>query len=307
MKVYEAGVPGQPLLVLAHGWPELAYSWRCQLQVLANAGYHVVAPDMRGYGGTDAPRSVEAYDISHLADDMSGLVEACGAKTAVIVGHDWGAVVAWHAALLKPGVFSAVAAMSVPYFGLPPAPPTVIWKKRHGDDFYYILYHQQAGVAEAEYDADPEGLLRMLYASPDSVREPPTISDPHREAGGFIGRWGRPRELPQWLTDDDLQVYVDTFRQSGFRGGVNYYRNFDRNYTLLQETDPVISQPALFIAGSQDLVVAGMSPDTIDQRMRPFVPGLRHIEWIEGGGHWIQQEYPEACNLALLKFLDSLK
>jgi pimeloyl-ACP methyl ester carboxylesterase len=273
---------------------------------LAAAGYHVLAPDMRGYGGTDAPADVAAYDIEHLVADMASIVDEAGRERAVIVGHDWGAVVAWHAALLRPDRFRAVAALSVPHFGRPPAPPLTIWKQRYGDNFYYILYHQAPGVAEREYDADPEGLLRMLYASPDSPREPPSITSPHHGAGGFIGRWGRPRELPAWLTAEDLEYYVAEFRRAGFRGGLNYYRNFDRNWQLLQAQHPVVAVPALFIAGERDPVVAHLGRDEVERRMRPLVPDLRHIEWIEGAGHWIQQERPAACNRALLAFLAGL-
>jgi pimeloyl-ACP methyl ester carboxylesterase len=310
MKLAEANPPAAPetapLVILAHGWPESWYSWRHQMGPLAEAGYRVVAPDMRGYGGTDAPADVADYDIDHLVADMVGIVDEAGRETTVIVGHDWGAVVAWHAALLRPDRFRAVAALSIPYFGRPPAPPLSIWKQRYGDDFYYILYHQAPGVAEGEYEADPEGLLRMLLASPGAAREAPTITSPHWDAGGFIGRWGRPRELPAWLTQQDLDHYVAGFRRSGFRGGLNYYRNFDRNWELLAGQDPVVRVPALFIAGDRDLAVAHLGRAEVERRMRPLVPDLRQIEWIEGAGHWIQQECPAACNRALLEFLAGL-
>jgi pimeloyl-ACP methyl ester carboxylesterase len=305
MHVVEAGAPGNPLVVLAHGWPESWYSWRHQLPALAAAGFHVLAPDMRGYGGTDAPPAIEDYDILHLVDDMVALVEAVGAGRAAIVGHDWGAIVAWHAALLRPDRFPAVAALSVPHLGRPDDSPLRIWKKRHGDDFYYILYHQRPGVAEAEYEADPEGLLRMLYASPDSPREAPTVADPHRGAGGFIGRWGRPLDLPDWLSKEDLAFYVNEFRRAGFRGGVNWYRNFERNWELMEGVNQVVRVPALMIAGSRDLVVAHLGEENLRRRMKPVVPELKALVWIEGAGHWIQQERPAECNRALLAFLRS--
>lgn len=307
MRITEQGEPGKPLVLLVHGWPELAYSWRYQMQPLAEAGYYVVAPDMRGYGGTDAPPDPEDYDILTIVEDLKDLVRLCGARQAVIVGHDWGALIAWHAALLAPGEFRAVAAMSVPWYGLPPAPPMRILSKRHGDQFNYILYHQHEGLAEQEYDADPEGLLRMLYAAPGAPREAPSILDSHRDAGGFIGRWGRPLELPAWLDNKDLQVYIDSFQRSGFRGGLNYYRNFDRNWEFMQGRDPVVRVPALYIAGSEDLVVAGMDSEAIGKRMQGVVPELRHLEWIEGAGHWIQQECPGRCNRVLLEFLAGLE
>lgn len=306
MRIAEAGEAGSPLVILAHGWPESWYSWRHQIPALASAGFRVVAPDMRGYGGTDAPEGIEEYDILHLVEDMTGLAEAFGGGQAVIVGHDWGAVVAWHAALLRPNVFHAVAALSVPHLGRPPAPPTEIWRQRHGGDFYYILYHQEPGVAEREYEGDPEGLLRMLYASPDTPREPPTVVGPERTAGGFIGRWGRPLELPSWLSDEALNYYVEEFRRAGFRGGLNYYRNFDRNWALMEGHSQVVEVPALFAAGSRDLVVAHLGREEVERRMRPLVPHLEGFLWIDGAGHWIQQEKPEDCNRALLAFLQGL-
>ena len=306
MRIAEAGAAGDPLVILAHGWPESWYSWRRQIDALAGAGFHIIAPDMRGYGDTDAPPDVRAYDIVNLAADMAGIVDEAGADKAVIVGHDWGSVVAWHAALLHPDRFRAVAALSVPYFGPSREAPTKIWKQRHGNRFYYILYHQEPGVAEAEYDVNPEGLLRMLYSSPDTARHPPVITDQHKDAGGWIGRWGRPKTLPQWLSEEDLEYYVGEFKRAGFRGGVNYYRNFDRNHELMENVDPVVKIPALFIVGGEDLVIAGMDREQLEQRMRPVVPDLRHIEWLEGAGHWIQQERPEECNRALLAFLQDL-
>lgn len=306
MRIMEAGVENRPLIIFAHGWPESWYSWRHQLTALAAAGYHVVAPDMRGYGGTDAPPEVKDYDILQLVADMLGVLDALGETQAVMVGHDWGAVVAWHAAMLHPERFRAVVAMSVPHLGRPPAAPTGIWKQRHGEKFYYILYHQQPGKAEAEYDANPEGLLRMLYASPDTPRAAPTITDPHKNAGGWIGRWGQPLMLPEWMSETDLAFYVDEFKRTGFRGGVNWYRNFDRNWELMEGVNQSIQVPALFIVGSHDLVIAGMNQEALEQRMRPLVPDLREIVWLEGAGHWIQQERPEQCNQALLEFLAEL-
>jgi len=306
LRLAECGPAEGPLVILAHGWPESWYSWRHQMGPLARAGYRVVAPDMRGYGGSSAPEAIQDYDILHLVDDLVGIVDEAAREQAVVVGHDWGAVVAWHAALLQPQRFRAVAALSVPHFGQPPAPPTKIWRQRHGDRFYYILYHQTPGIAESEYDADPEGLLRMLYASPDDPREPPSITDPDRRAGGFIGRWGRPRQLPGWLSAADLDFYVSEFRRRGFRGGVNFYRNFDRNWELMAGRSQVIEVPALFIAGDRDLVVAHLGLDEVRARLRPLVPDLRDLVWLEGAGHWIQQERPEACNRALLQFLQGL-
>ncbi len=306
MKIVEAGPASGPCVVLIHGWPESWYSWRHQLDVLAKAGYRVVAPDMRGYGDTDVPPEIESYNILNLVLDIVGILDECGAEQAVLIGHDWGALIAWHCALVHPERFKAVAALSVPHLGRPPVSPTQIWKKRFGDNFYYILYHQEPGIAEAEYQANPRGLLKMLYTSPSTPRHAATITDHHRDAGGWIGRWGEPKELPGWLMEEDLDFYVNEFRRAGFRGGLNYYRNFDRNWEITRDLDQVVQVPALFIAGSEDLTVSHIGEQELLNRMKPFVPELRDLVWVEGSGHWIQQEQSELCNQTLLKFLSEI-
>ena len=170
MRIAEMGDEG-PLVLLAHGWPESWYSWRHQIPVLAHAGYRVVVPEMRGYGKTDAPESVDTYDVLHLAGDMVGVLDALGEEKATIVGHDWGAVVAVNSVLLHPERFSSLVLMSVPYGGRGSSSLMESMKSRFGDNFFYILYHNEPGVAEAEYDADPRGILSRLYLSPGSPRE----------------------------------------------------------------------------------------------------------------------------------------
>lgn len=306
MRLAEAGPSDGPCLLLAHGWPESWYSWRYQIEPLAAAGFRVLVPDMRGFGSSEAPQDPVSYNVLNLVDDMTGILDATGYPQAAVIGHDWGAVVAWHCALLRPERFQAVAAMSVPHFGRPSDAPTRIWKQRHGDDFYYILYHQKPGVAESEYDRDPEGLLSMLYASPDTPREQATINDKGKNAGGFIGRWGAPKELPPWLSSADLDFYVAEFRRAGFRGGLNYYRNFDRNWALTRNLDQVVQVPSLFIAGTLDLTVAHLPKAEVSRRMQAVVSDLRDCVWLEGAGHWVQQERSAECTASLLKFLRTL-
>ncbi|MFM1896803.1 MAG: hypothetical protein RLZZ385_1877 [Pseudomonadota bacterium] len=306
MRIAEMGDSG-PLVILAHGWPESWYSWRHQIVALAEAGYRVVVPDMRGYGQTDAPAAVEDYDIRHLTADMVGLVDAYDEQQAIIMGHDWGAIVAWHAVLLYPERFSALVAMSVPYGGRPQQSPLESWRQRFGDNFYYILYHQEPGVAEAEYDADPRGLLSRLYLSPSSPRAPAQITDPRRSAGGWIPRLGAPLGLPDWLTAADLDYYVSQFQQAGFRGGVNYYRNFHRNWEITPQLATArVSVPTLFIAGERDVVIAGASQDQLTASMGRVVDDLRGVLLLPEAGHWIQQELPQQTNAAILEFLGGL-
>ena len=210
MRIAEMGEG--PLVLLIHGWPESWYSWRHQIPALAEAGYHAVAPDMRGYGGTDAPESIEEYDIVRLTADVVGIIDALGEERAVVIGHDWGAIVAWHCALLHPDRFSAVVGMSVPYSGRARVSLIDSLKRAYGDNFFYILYYQEPGKAEAEFDADPRGILSRLYLSPDSPREAPTLTDPKMGAGGWIPRLGKPKGLPDWLTAEDLDYYVGEFQ-----------------------------------------------------------------------------------------------
>lgn len=307
MRIAEAG-SGGPLVLLVHGWPESWYSWRHQIVALATAGYRVVAPDMRGYGSTTAPASVEDYDIVTIAADLIGLLDALGEEKAVMVGHDWGAIVAWQTVLFHPNRFSALVAMSVPYGGRPERSPMVEWREAYGDNFYYILYHNEpGGVAEAEYDADPRGLLSRLYLSPDSEREPREITDPKAAAGGWIGRLGAAKGLPDWLKEEDLDYVVDEFKHAGFRGGINYYRNFQRNWELTESIGrDTIKIPTLFLAGSEDMVIGHASQERLEGAMSRIAKDLRGVILLPGIGHWVQQEAPGATNEALLEFLKGL-
>jgi pimeloyl-ACP methyl ester carboxylesterase len=308
MRVAEAGAADAPLILLAHGWPESWYSWRHQIPPLVEAGYHVVVPMMRGYGDTEAPEAVEEYDIVHLAADMVGVLDASSAKTAIMVGHDWGAIVAWNTVLLHPERFTALIAMSVPYAGRPERSPMDSWRETYGDNFYYILYHNEpGGVAEAEYDADPRGLLSRLYLSPTSPREAPVITDPKRSAGGWIGRLGAPKGLPDWLHAEDLDYVVAQFEHSGFRGGVNYYRNFHRNWEITAHLqDAKITIPTLFIAGSRDVVIGGAPQGRLQGAMSRVVEDLRGVILVPDVGHWVQQEAPVETTAAMLEFLSGL-
>ena len=291
-----------PLVLMCHGWPELWYSWRHQLVALADAGFHAVAPDMRGYGGTSAPEAIEAYTILHLVGDVVGLVAALKAERALMVGHDWGAVVAWQAAQIRPDIFPAVAALSVPHRRRGRTAPMQTLIKAGNADYYWI-YFQEPGVAEAELERDVRyAIRRVLYIGSGDTPYEDKISFHVDRARGFLrGRAGH--RLPCWLTEADVDVFAEAYARAGFRGGLNWYRNIDRNWELLAPWDgATVDQPALFIAGTNDVVITGSLGARALEEMDSVVPDLKRKLLIDGAGHWIQQERPAEVNAALIDF-----
>ena len=311
MHVAEAGAG--PLVVLCHGFPECWYSWRHQLSALAAAGFRAVAPDMRGYGQTDQPHEIDQYTIFHLIGDMIGLLDALGAEQAVIAGHDWGAPVAWYAALMRPDRFRGVIGLSVPFLPRGPVRPTTIMPQTEHAVFYQ-LYFQSPGVAEAELEQDIRRSIRsMLYANSGDMplRLP-------QEQVGMVPRIGGiaaltasnlvlPTTLPVWLSEADIDVFAAEFARSGFRGGLNYYRNIDRNWELLAPfAGATVSIPALYVAGDRDLVLAFRGMDQRVANLVQSVPQLHGTLILPGCGHWTQQERAAEVNVAIIEFLRSL-
>ena len=301
MHVAEQGTG--PLVVLCHGFPESWYSWRHQLAALSAAGFHAVAPDMRGYGRTDAPAEIEAYTLCHLVGDMVGLVGALGETSAVIAGHDWGAPVAWHAALMRPDVFRAVIGLSVPYRPRGPVRPTTAMP-RTDDTVFYQLYFQTPGVAEAELEQDVRATIRRLaHGGSGDAPARETIAMVPRQ-GGFLQYMTDPETLPPWLTAADVEFYAGELARTGFRGGLNWYRNIDRSWELLAPfAGARVSVPALYVAGDRDLVVRFPGMDQLIPNLSKFVPKLRRTVMLPGCGHWTQQERPREVNDAMLEFL----
>jgi pimeloyl-ACP methyl ester carboxylesterase len=305
-----------PLVLFCHGFPESWYSWRHQLPAVADAGYRAVAMDMRGYGGTAKPQAVEAYNASDLIGDVIGVISALGANQAVVVGHDWGAPVAWWSALTRPDVVRAVACLSVPYmapFGGLPEGITVndLMRNAAGPDRnYYRLYFQEPGRAEAELEADlRRTLLGFLYTiSGDIVADGVHQQgwDGHFPAGErLVDQLVVPEQLPAWLTAEDLHFYEQELAASGFRGGLNWYRNINAIPSILRPfTGATIRQPSLYLGGQLDLI-AGNTPENI-AAMRAALADLRGCELLAGAGHWLQQERPGEVNDALLHFLAGL-
>jgi pimeloyl-ACP methyl ester carboxylesterase len=296
-----------PLVILCHGFPECWYSWRHQLPALAAAGFHAVAPDLRGYGRSDRPEEVEKYTVLHDVGDIVGLVDALGAEQAVIAGHDVGATMAWQAALLRPDRFRAVISLDVPFrpqgFGTSAAPTTLM--PRNDDAVFYQLF-LQTPEAEAALSRDIRRTFRSQLTMLSGDSPPP--ADGARFAG-MIPRKGQfltnPASLPGWITEADIDVYVGEFTRSGFRGALSWFRNLDRSWELLAPfAGAAVRVPALYVAGDRDFVVAAYAPSVAKQAA--LVPKLRPPVMLAGCGHWTQQERAAEVNAAMIDFLRSL-
>jgi pimeloyl-ACP methyl ester carboxylesterase len=298
---------GKPV-VLCHGFPELWYSWRHQLAELADAGYRVFAPDLRGYGSSSAPKEVADYGSDRLTGDLCGLLDHYGYEQAAFVGHDWGAMLVWEMGRLHPERVSSLYNMSVPY-SQAPAPPTEIFEVIFVDKFFYMLYFQPVGPAEAEFEADPRHFLRtMLYAAGgEGMANANALAvDAPREGTRFMDILPTaPDTLPGWITESDVDIYAAAFEKSGFFGPCSFYRNMDANWARSKDIAPSIyTMPTGFITGSLDPVNA-MMPGAVEA-MAEALPDFRGATIVEGAGHWVQQEKPDEVNAALLNFLASV-
>ena len=300
LHVVDAG-EGFPV-VLAHGFPELAYSWRHQIPALAQAGYRVLAPDQRGYGRSSRPANVDDYDILHLTSDLLGLLDDIGEEHAIFVGHDWGSMVVWQLSLLHPERVAGVVGMSVPFVPRAPMPPLQLMRAAFGDNFFYILYFQEPGVADAELGHDTRETMTRLLAG---VRMPEggevnATGFTAPDGTGFVDRLPKAEGLPAWLTQEELDHYVEEFSRTGFTGGINWYRNFDRNWELTpQLAGAKVQVPSLFIGGRLDPVIVMTNPEAFLE----FLTDHRGNVLVDGAGHWVQQEKPDEVNAALLAFV----
>lgn len=303
MHVAEAG-SGFPVL-LCHGFPEIWYSWRHQLRALAEAGFRAIAPDQRGYGDTDVPAASDQYTIHHLVGDLTGLLDALGIEKAAIVGHDWGGLVVWQMALMAPHRVAAVVGVNTPFFPRLPFRPLDMMRAAAQGNFHYIVYFQEPGIADAELNRDVRRSLRGFYRDipPEIIEATKTmqmgVMGPNE--GGILDR------LPDaphgdFLTAEDFEVFARAFEHTGFTGGLNWYRNFDRNWETTAYLPTTVSQPALMLTAENDPV---LRPEMANG-MSAWVANLRDTILIKGSGHWTQQEQPEAVNHALIRFLRSV-
>ncbi len=303
-----AGPVEGPPVVLCHGFPELWYSWRHQLSALGEAGYRVLAPDLRGYGGSSHPKEVSDYGSDRLTGDLCGLLDHYGYERAAFSGHDWGAMVVWEMGRLHPDRVGSICNMSVPY-SQAPGPPTEIFRHIFGDRFFYMLYFQEVGPAESEFDSDPRRYVRtMLYsASGEGMAAASGLRlDAPAEGTRFLDiLTPAPDQLPSWLTEEDVDVYTEGLRRGGLFGPLSYYRNLDANWERSKDIPPsVYTMPTGFVTGSLDPVNI-MMPGAVEA-MADTLPDFRGSTIIDGAGHWVQQERPAETNAALLAFLDSV-
>lgn len=303
LHMLEAG-RGFPVLLL-HGFPELSFSWRHQLPALASAGYRAIAPDQRGYGKSSRPPDLTDYDIEHLMGDAIALLDELGCDRAVVVGHDWGSMVAWTLALRHPDRFAGVVGMSVPFIPRGALPPVQVFRQLFAKNFFYIVYFQEPGIADADLGTDPAKTMRRFLAGINAGGDPASaavaLSAP--DGRGFVERLPEPTELPGWLTKGELDHYVAEFTRTGFTGGLNWYRNLDRNWDLTSDlAGKKVDIPSLFVGGAADPVLF-MAPPSVASG---WVMDHRGDVLIAAAGHWVQQERPSEVNSALIEFLGSV-
>lgn len=289
-----------PLVLLLHGFPELWYSWEKQITALAEAGYHAVAPDMRGYGQTDRPAKVEQYTHLHLVGDIIGLMDALGEPQAFVAGHDWGASVAWNMALFRPDRVRGVIGLSVPYSPRGQASMLTVMRSVLGNGFY-MSYFQQPGVAEAEFERDVRTTMRkFLTADISGAAVVP-------EGKGMLDAMIEPETLPAWLTEQNLDVFTTEFERTGFTGGLNWYRTIDLTWELMAPWHhALVMQPALFMAGEKDITVNFPGARNRIATMRAVLPNLKRTIMLADCGHWIGQERPAEVNAAMIEFLQEV-
>ncbi len=298
MAVHEQG--DGPPIVLLHGFPELAFSWRHQLPALADAGYRAIAPDQRGYGLTDAPPNVEDYSAEELIADVHGLLDALDLESATFVGHDWGALVLWIMAMLAPERIDKLIQLNIPHSPRPPIDPIEIFRQRMGDDFYIVNF-QDSTDADRAFAANPTHLFDMMMRRNQVSRAQFDQLPPEMKSLSLLQLMAR--EEPSGdplLTAEERDYFANAFANSGFTGPINWYRNWTRNWERLEGVDHAINIPTLFIGATDDVII----PLDRIEAMRPLVPNLE-IHMLEPCGHWSQQEHPEQVNEIILRWLES--
>lgn len=302
MAYYEAGPREGTPIVLCHGFPELAFSWRHQIKALADAGRWVIAPDQRGYGLTSRPEAVEDYDMEHLTGDLVGLLDHLGVEKAVFCGHDWGGIVVWQLPLLHPGRVAGVIGLNTPFMPRAPVDPIAVFRHRYGPDMY-IVWFQKPGEADAVLAADVEKTMRFFMRKPGAITRaaaPPPEGGSTFAFGEALARWDASDQGSQFLTPEELAAFVDSFRRTGFTGGINWYRNFTRNWERSEGLPSRIDGlPCLMITAEHDAVLTPAMAEGM-----PAMIGDLEMHMVHGSGHWTQQEKPEEVNRLILDWMD---
>jgi pimeloyl-ACP methyl ester carboxylesterase len=300
MAVYEAGPKAGLPVVLCHGFPELAYSWRHQLPALAAAGFRAIAPDQRGYGRTSRPEKVEDYDMPHLTGDLVGMLDALGLKKAVFVGHDWGGLVVWNVPLLHPDRVLGVIGVNTPFFARPSIDPIAAMRAMRGEN-NYIVFFQKPGEADAILAQDVGKTFRFFMRR--NMTTAKEFASAPQEAKNFELVRAVQEDESNWrgsplLTDAEMKVFVDTYQRTGFTGGINWYRNFTRNWQLSENVEQRVNVPSLMIMAEDDVVL----PPSLTEGMERYVPDLEKV-LIEGSGHWTQQEKTDETSRVMIDWL----
>ena len=303
-----------PLVIFCHGWPESWYSYRHQLPAVAKAGYRALAFDVRGYGESDKPHPIEAYTMMNMVADVIGIIKALGYESAITIGHDWGGPIALTTAALHPEIITATGTLSVPYMLRGPIPTLDLWKEIYKDRFFYQLYFQKEGVAEAEFEKDLERALRLTYTNSDgrgmafALENSSSGFNPTKgPEATFLEGMKEFEDLPNWLTQEDIDYFVSQFKKSGLRGPLNRYRAQNLDWEELSSLPISISQPAFFITGTLDPVNFFVpSEKKLTKRIESNYDNLLLSEELEGIGHWTQQEAPEKVNSLIISFLNDL-
>lgn len=296
LATYSAG-EGPPI-ILVHGWPEIAYSWKNQLPALSDAGYRAIAPDLKGFGYSDAPADKSLYDIRHMTDDLARLLDALSIEKAIFCGHDWGGAIVWPMAQLHADRVAGVIGVSTPHRAPPPAPPLSIIEKRFGPKHYFIQF-QEDGVPEALFQSDVERFFQLLFRRPAETGDVARLGVRIFDLPGRFKNGPAPDAAGQILDAGDLAVYVDAYRRAGFTGGINLYRNVDRNWEIMRGVDPVIRHPALMISAEKDYFLPPESADGIEK----IVPNVERA-LIRDCGHWVMWEQPAALNHLMIEWLN---
>ncbi len=300
LAVYETdGDPARerPPIVLVHGWPEIAYSWKHVMPALAGAGFRVIALDLKGFGRSDAPSDKALYDIEHMTGDLSALLDALQIEKAVFCGHDWGGAIVWPMAQLHGSRVAGVIGVSTPHRPPPPVSPLTIMEKRHTDR-HYIVRFQEEELPERIFARDPDRFFRLMFRRPPFRELPDQIDNRIYDLIGRFENGPPPDEDAVILDDEDIAVFVDAYKRSGFTGGINLYRNIDRNWEVMRKRDPVIRHPALWVGAASDIFLPPSGADDIDK----FVPNIeKHI--IPDCGHWVMWERPKELNAILIDWL----